>query len=106
MKSGEVLWDSIPAGTISESEDGFTFTYYEEYIHSAHPPVSLSLPKRSEPYTSDTLFPFFDGLIPEGWLLDIAQKTWKIDSRDRMELLLTCCENTIGAVHVRRMHNA
>ncbi len=106
MKAGEVLWDSVPAGIVSESEEGFHFSYYEQYIHSNYPPISLSLPKRTEPYTAITLFSFFDGLIPEGWLLDIAQKTWKIDSRDRMELLLTCCENTIGAVHVRRIHDA
>jgi serine/threonine-protein kinase HipA len=46
------------------------------------------------------MFPFFDGLIPEGWLLVIAQKTWKVDARDRMGLLLTVCRDPIGAVHV------
>jgi HipA-like protein len=38
-------------------------------------PVSLTLPIREAPYLSRVLFPFFDGLIPEGWLLDIAEKT-------------------------------
>ena len=46
------------------------------------------------------LFPFFDGLIPEGWLLDIAEKSWKINRRDRMSLLLACCKDCIGAVSV------
>lgn len=46
------------------------------------------------------MFPFFDGLIPEGWLLVIAQKTWKVDPRDRMGLLLTVCKDPIGAAHV------
>ena len=46
------------------------------------------------------LFSFFDGLIPEGWLLDIAEKSWKIDTRDRMSLLLACCKDCIGAVSV------
>ena len=52
--------------------------------------------------SSDLLFPFFDGLIPEGWLLDIAEKNWKLDGRDRMGLLLACCSSAIGAVSVRR----
>jgi serine/threonine-protein kinase HipA len=46
------------------------------------------------------LFAFFDGLIPEGWLLDIAEKNWKINYKDRMGLLLTCCKDCIGAVSV------
>ena len=46
------------------------------------------------------LFPFFDGLIPEGWLLDIAEQSWKISSRDRMALLLACCKDCIGDVSV------
>ena len=60
------------------------------------------MPLRSEAYVSDALFPFFDGLIPEGWLLDIAEKNWKLDGRDRMGLLLACCSSAIGAVSVRR----
>jgi serine/threonine-protein kinase HipA len=46
------------------------------------------------------LFPFFDGLIPEGWLLDIAEKNWKLNEKDRMGLLLTFCKNCIGAVSI------
>jgi serine/threonine-protein kinase HipA len=62
--------------------------------------VSLSLPLREEPYEDKRLFPFFDGLIPEGWLLDIAESTWKLNPRDRMGLLLACCRDCIGAVGV------
>jgi serine/threonine-protein kinase HipA len=39
-------------------------------------------------------------MIPEGWLLDIAEHTWKLDPRDRMGLLLACCRDCIGAVSV------
>ena len=56
----------------------------------------LTLPITHVPYTSSVLFPFFDGLIPEGWLLDIAEQSWKISSRDRMALLLACCKDCIG----------
>ncbi len=51
-------------------------------------------------YREKRLFPFFEGLIPEGWLLDIASKSWKINTNDRMGLLLACCRNCIGAVSV------
>jgi serine/threonine-protein kinase HipA len=46
------------------------------------------------------LQPFFDGLIPEGWLLEIAEKNWKLDARDRMGILLATCQDCIGAVSV------
>ncbi len=55
---------------------------------------------RKEPYRDNRLFPFFEGLIPEGWLLAIASKSWKINQNDRMGLLLACCNNCIGAVSV------
>lgn len=46
------------------------------------------------------MLPFFDGLIPEGWLLEIAGKNWKLNARDRMGLLLACCRDCIGAVSI------
>lgn len=49
------------------------------------------------------LFPFFDGLVPEGWLLDIAEKNWKLSARDRMGLLLKTCRDCIGAVSIEPM---
>ena len=62
--------------------------------------VSLTLPLTDKPYHDTVLFPFFDGLIPEGWLLNIAENSWKINRRDRMSLLLACCKDCIGAVSV------
>lgn len=91
----------IPAGELMENENGYVFTYYEAYLKDQNTqPISLTLPKSSKPFESKVLFPFFDGLIPEGWLLEIAQKNWKINHRDRMGLLLACCHDSIGAVKV------
>ena len=79
----------------------YTFQYDTAYIKSSDAEsISLTLPISEKPYTSLILFPFFDGLIPEGWLLDIAEKSWKINRRDRMSLLLACCKDCIGAVSV------
>lgn len=100
-RTGYVYFRDTPAGTIEESDSGYIFSYYPSYLENGNPPVSFTLPLRSEPYQSKTFFPFFDGLIPEGWLLDIAESTWKISRRDRMSLLLACCKDCIGAVSVR-----
>ena len=74
-----MLFHDKPAGVLSETEEGYEFLYYPEYTASSEAePISLTMPKRTEPYTGKTMFPFFDGLIPEGWLLDIAEKTGKL----------------------------
>jgi serine/threonine-protein kinase HipA len=48
----------------------------------------LGLPLRHEPYESPAFFPFFEGMLPEGWYLDIVSKTLKVDPEDRFGLLL------------------
>ncbi len=101
MRQGYVLCNGIRAGIITEDENGYTFTYDETYLISESPlPVSLTFPLRQEPFHSNILFSFFDGLIPEGWMLNIAERNWKINRRDRMALLLTCCRDCIGNVSI------
>ena len=86
---------------LTEDENGYVFAYDADFLASDKAEaVSLTLPLNDKPYRDKVLFPFFDGLIPEGWLLDIAEKNWKIDNRDRMSLLLACCKDCIGAVGV------
>lgn len=92
---------NITAGMLTEDEHGYQFEYAPDYLNmKGEQPVSLTLPIQQEPFQSSILFPFFDGLIPEGWLLDIAQRNWKLDPRDRMGLLLACCKDCIGAASV------
>ena len=85
MRTAKVFLDQAFAGLLSEHEEGFTFQYDREYLTSKDAmPVSLTLPLQEAAFTSAVLFPFFDGLIPEGWLLEIAERNWKIDERDRI----------------------
>ena len=104
FRTAYVYVRDIFAGTLSETDDGYRFVYDDTYLNTASVlPVSLTLPLSQVEYTSKTLFPFFDGLIPEGWLLDIAQESWKLNPRDRMGLLLSCCRKCIGAVSVEEV---
>lgn len=101
IRSGKVLFKNTLAGVVWQDEDGYHFRYDKDYLQAEGAmPVSLTLPLREESYQSKVLFPFFDGLIPEGWLLDIAVKNWKLNPADRMGLLLTACKDCIGAVSV------
>ena len=98
MKRALVYLHNRLAGRLTEDENGYTFEYDADYLASdGAEAVSLTL---QEAYRDTVLFPFFDGLIPEGWLLGIAERSWKIDQRDRMSLLLACCKDCIGAVSV------
>lgn len=90
------------AGLITETDEGeYVFAYSPEYVEKfPNDFITFTMPVRSEPYSDNRLFPFFEGLIPEGWLLEIASNNWRINKNDRMGLLLACCQNCIGAVSV------
>jgi serine/threonine-protein kinase HipA len=96
------MFGDILAGDLEERPDGIVvFRYRPEYL--ARPdaePVSLTLPLSPEPVETIGLHAFFDGLVPEGWLLDIATRNWKLDLRDRVGLLLNLCSECVGAVRV------
>jgi serine/threonine-protein kinase HipA len=100
-RAGKVFCKSVFAGRIEETDEGYRFTYDTEYLGMADAtPISVTLPLGIGSIESKTMIPFFDGLIPEGWLLEIASKNWKLDPRDRMGLLCTVCRDSIGAVSV------
>ena|ERR1700742_5377615 len=101
MRQGRVYFKGIRAGTVWQDEEGYGFQYEKEYMQNKDAePISLTLPLSEKPHLSKTMIPFFDGLIPEGWLLDIATQNWKLDNRDRMGLLLVACKDCIGAVSI------
>lgn len=101
MRKAEIKMHDQLAGWLSQDEDGYHFQYAPAYLQLKDAkPVSLTLPVQEIEFSGKVLFPFFDGLIPEGWLLDIAEKNWKLNPRDRMGLLLACCKDCIGAVSV------
>lgn len=95
------FYKDILAGILEENEDSYTFIYDENYLKQEQSkPISLTLPLQKEKYESKILFPFFDGLIPEGWLLEIAVNNWKLNQRDRFGLLLAMCRDCIGCISI------
>ena len=72
MRKAEIyLYDRL-AGLLVEDENGYTFQYNEDYLADNPKRLSVTFPLQSEKFHDRVLFPFFDGLIPEGWLLEIA----------------------------------
>ena len=98
---GIVKLDGQRVGTIEELDAQTKFTYTAEWLaRSDARPVSLTLPLRSEPYVSAGLHPFFENLLPEGWLLEVSSKTLKISKDDPLGLLLATCSDCVGDVEI------
>ena len=101
-KAAAVFYRSRLAGTLRKTKAGYEFEYHPGYLRLPEArPISLSLPLREKAYKSPRLFSFFDGLLPEGWLLDITCKAAKIDENDKFGLLLHTGRDPIGAVSVK-----
>jgi len=107
MRQAIVKYNNIKTGVLTETDAGeYTFVYDQEYVlNYPNQFITFSMPVSTEPYKSKRLFPFFDGLIPEGWLLNIAAESWRINKNDRMGLLLACCKNAIGAVSIHPVNS-
>lgn len=102
MTKANIYINDRLCGVLIENSDGYTFRYHKEYLCSEGAvPLSPTMPLQEAEYEKEFMFPVFDGLIPEGWMLDIVDKTWKINPRDRMKLLVTCCKDCIGNISVR-----
>lgn len=101
-RKGIVYIQNCCAGLIAETDEGYTFSYNADYLQKEQASsVSLTLPLCDADYKSPILFPFFDGLIPEGWLLGVVSRNWKIDPNDRFGLLLAACRDCVGDVSIR-----
>lgn len=82
------------------SNKKFIFTYSDQWIKSNKGGLGLSLPTDKKKYESEELLPFFDNLIPEGWLLSYAQTFYHVDKKNRFGVLLATGRETVGAVKV------
>lgn len=101
-RKGRIYVQNQFAGILKETDEGYEFSYTKEYLSGEYPlPISLTMPLTNETYKSTVLFPFFDGLIPEGWLLSVVNRNWKIDPKDRFGILLAVCKDCIGDVCIK-----
>lgn len=104
-RQADVFYRNRPAGRLTElPEGGYRFVYDEACLRDGKA-ISLTLPLQAEPFESQTLFPFFAGLVPEGWYLRIVSPTIKVDERDTFGLLIKTCGDCIGAISVREAGN-
>jgi len=101
-RSGQVMRRDRLAGVLEETAAGFRFTYDPAYLSDQGvPPISLTLPKRSAPYESATVFPCFIALLAEGALAEVQCRALRLDEDDYLgRVLATCGGDVIGSLRV------
>ena len=89
-----------PAAEFIELDKGYEINYFPSYSGQ---PISLTLPLIKERYTFDLFPAFFDGLLPEGIMLEVLLKKYKLDADDYFGQLLTVGSDLVGAVTVKEI---
>ena len=99
MRKACVLMHERLAGHLVEedADHRYRFLYCPDYDG---PPVSLTLPVREEAYVFDEFPAVFDGLLPEGIMLEGLLRQVKIDRNDRLGQLLAVGHDLVGAMTV------
>lgn len=106
MRQLGVYNNNILAGVLTEQTPsrGYVFVYDPAYLASGGTPVSVTLPLRPAPYDSESLFPFFVNLLPEGANRTVICRKFRIDEEDLFGLLTVMSgRDFIGAVDVRAL---
>lgn len=100
-RRGIVRLSGTPVGHLREEGRQVVFEYDPAWLARTDArPVSLTMPLGSEAYVSEGLHPFFENLLPEGWLLELATQKLKLSKDDALGLLLALGADCIGAVEV------
>jgi len=108
MRQLEVYVNDVKAGRLTELKPGkgYIFVYTEAYVKSDLLPVSLTLPKRIEPYVADYLFPAFTNKLPEGANRKVICREQRIDDKDFFGMLMaTVGTDMIGSVNFREVED-
>lgn len=108
MRQLEVFINEVKAGILTEIDPGrgYEFTYNQDYLNTDQPPVSVTLPKRGEPYQAEHLFPFFVNLLPEGANRKVICREQRIDEQDFFGMLMATVDtDIIGSVNFRFVNN-
>lgn len=101
MKKAYVSVHGIRAGILEELEDKkYQFTYLNHYQGA---PVSLTMPLTKQHYIFNSFPPFFEGLLPEGIMLEALLRKYKIDTNDYFSQLIIVGQDVIGAVTIEEL---
>ncbi len=99
MKKAKILIHNQLAGYLSKTDDeqNFLFSYIDNYKGE---PISLTMPADKKEYKFSQFPPFFDGLLPEGIMLEGLLRQKKIDKNDYFSQLIAVGSDLVGAITI------
>jgi len=101
MRKARVLVNNIEAGIFENpTSDQYKFTYHFDY---QGPPISLTMPLINPVYEFNAFPPFFEGLLPEGVMLEALLRKYKIDRNDYFSQLVKVGQDVVGAVTIEAL---
>ena len=101
MRNAKILINGTLAGILEDlGQDQYRFTYEPDY---QGPPISLALPLKKNVYEFNHFPPFFEGLLPEGNMLEALLRKYKLDKKDYFGQLLKIGQDTVGAVTIMEL---
>lgn len=101
MKKARILVNGKEAGILEKIDQ----THYR-FIYNANykgPAVSLTMPSGQTVYEFDKFPPFFEGLLPEGTMLEALLRKYKLDRNDYFEQLMCIGQDVVGAVTIEAL---
>lgn len=100
----KVFFNGTLTGYLTKSKDEYVFRYDSDFLSSEDAfPIGHNFPLSVDSYRSNRLFPFFEGLVSEGWLLKIQSQSAKIDERDFFSMLLENGQDLIGGIRIQKV---
>lgn len=102
MRTAKVYVMGQFAGVLEEVEPRkqYRFVYRPDYVG---PPVSLTMPTSAATYEFNKFPPFFDGVLPEGMMLEGLLRQRKLDVHDCFGQLMAVGGDLVGAVTVQEV---
>jgi serine/threonine-protein kinase HipA len=99
MRKAVVYAHGKRAGVLTEiSPQEYMFTYDDDYSGQA---ISLTMPVDQKKFSFNGFPPFFEGLLPEGIMLEGLLRISKIDKKDYFSQLMATGADLVGAVTVK-----
>lgn len=99
MRQAIVYVHGNRAGILTEIN---AYEYYFEYDENyQNESVSLTMPTSQKKYGYKSFPPFFEGLLPEGIMLEGLLRIAKIDKMDYFSQLIATGNDLVGAVTVK-----
>ena len=101
-KALNILMNGQSVGQLTKSLGVLTFKYERDWLASSTAvPLSLSIPLSSGEYRGDTIYRFFDNLLPDGTKIrERMQTRLKAESNDAFDLLAEAGADCVGAIQL------